>query len=151
MGWFGPSFLSNKQGDLPFFLYFSERPLVGNIERKKFWKLSDNFFFFWGITLICQILTAVDVDSSQSDYPVWLLSILSRHSLIIIKFIRTIMHHHKKIMNIVMFSLGGQKQCTSSPQIWYKKSNLSFFFLNGSSKDVSKRFKGVICFMAKQE
>ena len=110
--------------------------------KKNFKNCQITFFFFCGITLICQILTAVNVDSSQSDYSVWLLTILSRHSLIIIKFIRTIMHHHKKIMNIVIFSLGAQKQCTSSPQILYKKSSLSFFFPNGSSKDVSKRFKG---------
>ena len=138
------SVISLKQARWPALLFMFFGTAIGreHLKKKKIWKLSDNFFFFWGITLICQILTAVDVDSSQSDYPVWLLSILSRHSLIIIKFIRTIMHHQEKIMNIVIFSLGGQKQCTSSPQIWYKKSNLSFFFLNGSSKDVSKRFKG---------
>ena len=127
MGWVWSVIFSNKRGDLSFFLYFSEQPLVGNIERKIL-KIVRKPFFFWGITLICQILTAVNVDSSQSDYSVWLLTILSRHSLIIIKFIRTIMHHHKKIMNIVIFSLGAQKQCTSSPQIWYKKIQSIFLF-----------------------
>ena len=48
------------------------------------------------------------------------------------------MHHWEKII----FSPGGQKQCTSSPQIWCKKSNLSFFIPNVLSKDVSKQTKG---------
>ena len=48
------------------------------------------------------------------------------------------MNHQEKII----FSPGGQKQCTWSPQIWYKKSNLSFFIPNVLSKDVSKQTKG---------
>ena len=46
------------------------------------------------------------------------------------------------IMGIIILSLGGKKQCTISLQIWYKKSNLCFFFLKGALKDVSKQFKG---------
>ena len=48
------------------------------------------------------------------------------------------MHHWEKII----FSPGGQKQCTSSPHIWCKKSNLCFFIPNVLSKDVSKQTKG---------
>ena len=42
----------------------------------------------------------------------------------------------------IIFSPGGQKQCTSGPQIWCKKSNLSFFIPNVFSKDVSEQTKG---------
>ena len=117
-----------KQARWPVLLFIFFGTAIGREHWKKNFKNCQITFFFWGITLICQILTAVNVDSSQSDYSVWLLIILSRHSLIIIKFIRTIMHHHKKIMNIVIFSLGAQKQCTSSPQIWYKKIQSIFLF-----------------------
>ena len=46
------------------------------------------------------------------------------------------------IMGIIILSLGWKKQCTISLQIWYKKSNLCFFFPKGALKDVSKQFKG---------
>ena len=48
------------------------------IYRNRHWQI---FFFFWGITLIGQngkILTTVNIDYSQSDYSVRLLSILSK-------------------------------------------------------------------------
>ena len=85
-----------KQVRWPVLLFIFFGTAIGREHWKKNFKNCQITFFFWGITLICQILTAVNVDSSQSDYSVWLLTILSRHSLIIIKFIRTIMHHHKK-------------------------------------------------------
>ena len=58
-------------------------------------------------------------------------------------------------MEIISLSLGGQKQCTISLQIWYEKSNLCFFFPKGALKDVPSNLKALktnmIFYMAKQE
>ena len=114
--------------------------LFGYIFRNRHWqgtfkerlkKLSDNFFFLrnhlnrseW------EILTAVNIDFNQSNYSVCLLSILSRHNLIMILFIRTIMHHQEKIMGW-LFSLLEDKN--DAHQVYkcdtkkIKKSNLYF-------------------------
>ena len=116
--------------------------VFGYIFRNRHWqgtfkerlkKLSDNFFFFfWGITLIGpngKILTAVNIDFNQSNYSVGLLSILSRHSLIMILFIRSIIHQLEKIRGW-LFSLLENKN--DAHQVYkcdtkkIKKSNLYF-------------------------
>ena len=114
--------------------------LFGYIFRNRHWqgklkerlkKLSDNFFFLrnhlnrseW------EILTAVNIDFNQSNYSVGLLSILSRHSLIMILFIRSIIHQLEKIRGW-LFSLLENKN--DAHQVYkcdtkkIKKSNLYF-------------------------
>ena len=72
-----PVIFSNKHGELSFLIVFLET----DIGKENFRKDGQISFFFWGITLIGQngkILTTVNIDYSQSDYSVRLLSILSR-------------------------------------------------------------------------
>ena len=89
--------LPNKNGDLSFLLYLPKETLIGNIKEK----IEINcriIFIFLGITLIGQngrILTAVNIDLSQSDYFGRLLLIFSRHSLIIILFTKIVMRHQE--------------------------------------------------------
>ena len=89
--------LPNKNGDLSFLLYLPKQTLIGNI-KEKIEKNRQIIFMFLGITLIGQnekILTAVNIDFSQSDYFGRLLLIFSRHSLIIILFTKTVMRHQE--------------------------------------------------------
>ena len=89
--------LPNKNGDLSFLLYLPKQTLIGNI-KEKIEKNRQIIFIFLGITLIGQnekILTAVNIDSSQSDYFGRLLLIFSRHSLIIILFTKIVMRHQE--------------------------------------------------------
>ena len=89
--------LPNKNGDLSFLLYLPKQTLIGNI-KEKIEKNRQIIFIFLGITLIGQnekILTAVNIDFSQSDYFGRLLLIFSRHSLIIILFTKTVMRHQE--------------------------------------------------------
>ena len=90
--------ISLKQARWPVFLIVSSEKDIGREHLRKDWKNYQVIFFFLGITLIGQngkILTAVNIDFSQSDYAGWLLLILSRHSLIIILFTRTFMRHQQ--------------------------------------------------------
>ena len=89
--------LPNKNGDLSFLLYLPKETLIGNI-KEKIGKNCRIIFIFLGITLIGQngkILTAVNIDFSQSDYFGRLLLIFSRHSLIIILFTKIVMRHQE--------------------------------------------------------
>ena len=89
--------LPNKNGDLSFLLYLPKETLIGNI-KEKIGKNCRIIFIFLGITLIGQngkILTAVNIDLSQSDYFGRLLLIFSRHSLIIILFTKIVMRHQE--------------------------------------------------------
>ena len=89
--------LPNKNGDLSFLLYLPKETLTGNI-KEKIGKNCRIIFIFLGITLIGQngkILTAVNIDLSQSDYFGRLLLIFSRHSLIIILFTKIVMRHQE--------------------------------------------------------
>ena len=90
--------ISLKQARWPVFLIVSSEKDIVREHLRKDWKNYQVIFFFLGITLIRQngkILTAVNIDFSQSDYAGWLLLILSRHSLIIILFTRTFMRHQQ--------------------------------------------------------
>ena len=69
-------FLKQERWAIFFNCIFRNRPWQGKFQER--WS---NFFFFWGITLLGQngkILTTVNIDYSQSDYSVRLLSILSK-------------------------------------------------------------------------
>ena len=85
------------------YLFFWNRHWQGTFKEK--WKKFTDNFFSWGITLMGQngkTLTVVNIDFSQLDYSVWLLSILSRHSLIIIRFTRAMKHRQGKMMGIII-------------------------------------------------
>ena len=116
--------------------------LFGYIFRNRHWqgtfkerlkKLSDNFFFFWGITLIGpngKILTAVNIDFNQSNYSVGLLSILSRHSLIMILFIRSIIHQLEKIRGWLFSLLENKNDAHQVYKCDTKKSKNQIYILN---------------------